>query len=257
MGIVLLMASCTTQRAPLTYFENIDVTQQGTPVGDYLVKIQPSDELYITVTSEIPSATAIFNLPSENPATASSLQLNTQPRQQTYIVDSNGDINFPHLGLIHVAGMNVEQLRDYLTQRISQEVVDPMVNVQLVNFVVNVAGEVKNPMRVNVETPRFSVLDAITAAGDLTPYGLRENVLVVREENGVRTYTRLNLNDAETLNSPYYFLKQNDYIYVEPSPVRKDNADYNTNNSYKLSIVSTIVSACSVIASLVIALAIK
>ncbi|MCC8118846.1 MAG: polysaccharide biosynthesis/export family protein [Bacteroidales bacterium] len=257
VGIVLLMASCTTQRAPLTYFENIDTTAKAIPAGDYMVKIQPSDELFITVTSETPEATAIYNLPSQNPATSANLISNTQPRQQTYIVDSKGDINFPQLGEIHVAGMNVEQLRDYLTERISKDVINPVVNVQLVNFVVNVAGEVKNPMRVSINTPRFSVLDAITAAGDLTPYGMRENVLLIREENGERTFTRIDLNDAALLSSPYYYVKQNDYIYVEPSPVRKDNADYNTNNSYKLSIVSTIVSACSVIASLVIALAVK
>lgn len=257
MGVILIMSSCSTQRAPLTYFENIDSTAQSIPAGDYMVKIQPSDELFITVTSEMPEATAMYNLPFSNPATSVSLISNTQPRQQTYIVDSKGDIYFPQLGEIHVAGMNVEQLRDYLTERISKDVIDPVVNVQLVNFVVNVAGEVKNPMRVSINSPRFSVLDAITAAGDLTPYGMRENVLLIREENGERTFTRLDLNDAALLSSPYYYVKQNDYIYVEPSPVRKDNADYNTNNSYKLSIVSTIVSACSVIASLVIALAVK
>ncbi len=254
LGIVSLMASCSTHRAPLTYFENIESSQSVIPAGDYLVKIQPSDELLITVTSEVPEATAIYNLPFTNPATATSLVTTTQPRQQTYIVDSKGDINFPHLGEIHVAGMTAEQVRDYLTQEISKEVLDPMVNVQLVNFVVNVAGEVKEPKRIEVNSPRFSVLDALTAAGDLTPYGMRENVLLIREENGERTFTRLNLNDPATLSSPYFYVKQNDYIYVEPSPVRKDNADYNTNNSFKLSVISTIVSACSVLASLIIAL---
>ncbi len=256
-SLILILASCSTQRAPLTYFENIESSQAVIPAGDYNVKIQPADELFITVTSEIPTTTAIYNLPFANPATSENLITNTQPRQQTYIVDSKGDINFPQLGEIHVAGMDVEQLRDYLTERISKDVVDPIVNVQLVNFVVNVAGEVKSPMRVAINSPRFSVLDAITAAGDLTPYGMRENVLLIREENGERTFTRLDLNDASLLSSPYFYVKQNDYIYVEPSPVRKDNADYNTNNSFKLSVISTIVSACSVIASLVIALAIK
>ncbi|MCC8114067.1 MAG: polysaccharide biosynthesis/export family protein [Bacteroidales bacterium] len=257
LSICAIMASCSSHRAPLTYFEDIDTMQAAIPTGDYKVKIQPSDELMITVTSEVPSATADYNLPLYNPGKSSDMQLSTQPKQQTYIVDSKGDINFPILGLIHVAGMDVEQLREYLTQRISENVLDPVVNVQLVNFVVNVAGEVKTPGRVSVTGTRYSLLDALTAAGDLTPYGMRENVLIIREQDGKRTHARINLNDAATLESPYFYLKQNDYIYVEPTPVRKDNADYNTNDSYKLSIVSTIVSACSVITSLVIALCIK
>lgn len=113
------------------------------------------------------------------------------------------------------------------------------------------------PGRIPVTTDRYSLLDALTAAGDLTPYGKRDNVLLIREENGVRKSVRLNLNDAATLQSPYFFLKQNDYIYVEPTDVRRHNAEYNQNNAFKLSVVSTIVSGCSVVASLIIALAIK
>jgi polysaccharide export outer membrane protein len=101
------------------------------------------------------------------------------------------------------------------------------------------------------------VLDALSAAGDLTVYGERENVLIIREENGKRTAHRLNLNSSEVFTSPYFYLQQNDYVYVSPNKIRKDNSKYNQNNAFKLSVVSTVVSGCSVIASLVIALAIK
>lgn len=103
----------------------------------------------------------------------------------------------------------------------------------------------------------MSVLDALALAGDITEYGERSNVLVIREENGKRTYAHLNLNSAESLNSPYFYLKQNDYVYVTPNKIKQSNSQYNTNNSYKLSVISTIVSASSVVASLIIALVVK
>ena len=103
----------------------------------------------------------------------------------------------------------------------------------------------------------MTILEAISEAGDLTPYGRRDNVLVIREENGKRTYARVDLSSKDLLNSPYYYLKQNDYIYVEPNDIREANSRYNQDNAYKLSVTSTIVSAASVIASLVIALTVK
>ncbi len=153
--------------------------------------------------------------------------------------------------------MTTEQLTDMLVQKISADVKDPVVTVRLANFTVVVAGEVKTPKTISVDRNRISVLDALAAAGDLTEYGERSNVLVIREEGGKRTYAHLDLNSSETLSSPYYYLKQNDYVYVAPNKVRQANSKYNQNNAFKLSVISTIVSASSVIASLVIALTVK
>lgn len=253
---LLTLASCSSKRQPLTYFKNIDVSAT-TPVSDFRVKVEPGDELFISVNSEYPDVTARYNVAQVNPATAKNTIMSAQPQNQTYVVDSQGDITMPVLGRVHVAGLTTEQIQNNLTERISIDVKSPLVKVTLVNFTIDVAGEVLKPGRIPVKSDRYSILDAITEAGDLTPYGKRENVLLIREENGVRKSVRLNLNDAATLQSPYFFLKQNDYIYVEPAEVRKDNAEYNQNNSYKLSVVSTIVSGCSVITSLIIALAIK
>lgn len=252
-ALILLSSSCSSNKRMLTYFVDVDSTTD-IPIGDYAVKIEPSDELFITINSLVPNASAAYNLPLSNPAFSGSLTEATQPAQQTYIVDTKGDIDMPILGKIHVAGKTTEQICDEITTLVSKDVTDPVVKVELVNFVVNVAGEVLTPGRYPVSSTRFSVLDALAAAGDLTSYGKRENVLIVREENGKRITARLNLNSADALSSPFFFLKQNDYVYVEPSHVRKDNADYNQNNSFKLSVVSTIVSGCSVIASLIIAL---
>ena len=142
-------------------------------------------------------------------------------------------------------------------KRISETVDDPIVRVQLVDFRVNVLGEVKKPGAVLVNKERYSILDALADANDLTEYGERSNVLLIREIDGKRIYQRLNLNSSDILTSPYFYLQQNDVVYVEPNEIRRENAKYNQNNAYKISVVSTIVSACSVIASLIIALTVK
>ncbi len=256
--VTLLLISCRSSKQNLSYFENVEGIQSGTiPSSDFEIKIQPDDELNITVSSVVPEATASYNLPQTNPALRSSLNLTTQMQNQTYVVDKNGDINFPILGKVKVEGLSVTELADLLRKKISVDVEDPHIRVELVNFKVNVLGEVKKPGAIAVSRQKYSVLDAIAESGDLTEFGLRENVLLIRDENGVKKYQRLNLNDINILSSPYFYLQQNDVLYVEPNKIRKDNSKYNQNNAFKISVVSTIVSAVSVIASLVIALAIK
>lgn len=257
--LAVLGSSCSTPKSSLIYFEDAHA-QAGSheiPVEDYAVKIQPGDELMITVTSVQPEATAPYNLPLSNPAKGATLGAASSPQQQTYLVGSNGDISFPVIGKLHVAGMTTAQLTDELTELISKEVIDPVVFVRLVNFKVNVMGEVKEPRQIEVEGERMSILDALAAAGDLTVYGNRENVLLIREEDGVRKYYQINLNDSKLLESPQFYLQQNDVILVSPNHIQQSNSRYNQFNAYKLSVISTVVSAASVIASLVIALTIK
>ena len=163
----------------------------------------------------------------------------------------------PVIGKLNVAGKTTKEVEQMVTSRVSQTVKDPFVRVQLVGFYVNVIGEVKTPIRVKVETERFTLLDAISAAGDLTEYGRRSSVMVIREEDGKQTYHRMDLADSNIFSSPYFYLRQNDVVYVEPNQIRIDNSKYNQNNAYKLTVISTIVSAASVIASLIIAVAVK
>ncbi len=171
----LAMFSCSTSRSPLTYFENIKTQQDGEipAPSSYQIKIVPDDELLITVTSLIPEATAEYNLPLSNPAKNGSLLEVTQPKQQTYLVDKTGDIDFPRLGTIHVAGMTTAELQNLLAKKISVDVEDPVVKVSLINFRINVLGEVRNPGTIGVNRERFSILDALGAAGDLTEYAER------------------------------------------------------------------------------------
>ncbi|MCM1440740.1 MAG: polysaccharide biosynthesis/export family protein [Roseburia sp.] len=259
--VVITVTSCRTTKH-LSYMQSISDSQSGTlATVAHPVKLAPHDELEIVVTSIVPEATAEYNLPAANTnrqslSSSTSLPENDK-RQQTYIVDPEGNIDFPIIGSLHVAGMTTSELKSKLTELISERVHDPKVMVRLSNFKVNVMGEVDEPKTIEVTTERFTIFDALAAAGDMTEYGRRDNVLVIREDGDSIRYTRLDLRDASVTSSPCYYLQQNDVVIVEPNGVREANAKYNTNNSFRLSVISTIVSAVSVIASLVIAIAIK
>ena len=253
-----MLTSCSSSKDnTLSYFKDLSGQLHGTlpnPQNDYSVLIQPDDELVITVSSVVPEATAAYNLPMENPAIRSALRSTTQPRTQTYIVDNNGYIMLPVLGRLMVKGKTTSQIADEITAMVAQNVKDPYVRVDIVNFGVDVMGEVRLPQRVHTTRQNYTVLDALTQCGDLTEFGERENVIVIRTENGKREYHRLNLNNSDVFSSPYFYLKQNDIVYVEPNQIRIDNSKYNQNNAFKLSVISTVVSSVSVIASLIIAL---
>lgn len=264
LPLLALLCSCKSHENLAYFSTNTPALEQVVADTDWKLKIAPDDELAITVTSEVPEATAIYNLPAVNPATGRNTSETVRERNisamtqiQTYIVDREGNIKFPRLGAIHAAGLTTAQLADELTRRIAEDVEAPYVRVELYNFKVNVLGEVAKPGLVHIPTERFSILDALAQAGDLTIFGRRDNVTLVREENGKITYHRVDLNDAKLFESPYYYLQQNDAIYVEPTEARRGQAEYNQNNAYKISVVSAIVSGCSVIASLIIALAVK
>lgn len=261
-GTLLILGSCATKRTELGYFKDIESIQTGTfGSTDYTLKVVPDDRLDITVTSIDPQATLVYNLPTQLvPVTDQTTGVTTMTASNTassYLVNSKGDITFPVFGNIHVEGMTAEQISEMLTKRISNYVEDPIVTVNISRFNVNVLGEVARPGMVQSQGERFSIIDAISKAGDITQYGVRENVLLIREEDGKKVYHHLDLSDSKVFDSPYFYLKQNDMIYVQPNNVKAENASYNINNGYKVQVTSAVISACSVVASLVIALAIK
>ena len=256
--LALIVSSCTTTRNNLSYFEDIQSQLSGAlGSSDYSVKIEPQDELSVTVTSFNPEATAEYNLPMYNPATNAGGLSITQGKQQTFIVNREGNIALPSVGEVHVAGLTVDEAAQLIGNKISKDVKDPYVKVVLQNFQVNVLGEVNRPSRIGISKEKFSVLDAIAACGDLNAYGRRDNVLLIRETDGKKEFVRLNLNDSKLFDSPYFYLKQNDIIYVEPTKVKEANATYDQNRGFKLSIATAIISGISVVASMIIALCIK
>jgi polysaccharide export outer membrane protein len=258
MIAAVTLLSCTSSKDnTLAYFKDLAAAPNGAlanPQGNYPLNIQPDDELVISITSAVPEATAAYNLPLDNPATRGNLRQTTQPRSQTYIVDEEGYIMLPILGRLMAKGKTITQLTDEIRTMVAQNVKDPYVRIDIVNFSVDVMGEVRTPQRVYSGRQHLTVLDALAQCGDLTEFGKRDRVFVIRTEDGKRDYHRLNLNSSDVFNSPYFYLRQNDVIYVEPNQIRIDNSKYNQNNAFKLSVISTIVSSVSVIASLVIAL---
>lgn len=256
---LLLITSCSTSKQNLTYFNNIDscsIESYKNP-EEYNIKIIPDDELVITVTSFVPEATAAYNIPLVNTSSRVSLSVNGQPSLQSYVVDKNGYIIFPVLGKIMVSGKTTTEISEIIRKEIAKDVQDPYVRVQLINCRINVLGEVRSPGAKPVNKERYSVMDALADAGDLSEYGRRDNILLIRENNGKKSYHRLNINDASILTSPYYYMQQNDIIYVEPNKIKKDNSKYNQNNAYKISVVSSITGLLSIIVSLAIALTVK
>lgn len=257
LAMLVAMTSCSSSKhTSLPYFADIEARAEGEfAKQSYHAKIAPDNELFISITSKDPLATAAYNMPMLNTATRDDLLKNTTPRAYTYLVDSEGNITMPVLGTIHVAGLTTEQLRDKLIKLVSAEVKDPIVTVDMTNFSVIVSGEVKTPAIIPVATERMTILEALASAGDLTEYGERSNVLIIRENvDGTRQFGHVDLNSSEVLTSPYYYLQPKDYIYVSPNKIKQDNSKYNQNNAFKLSVISTIVSGCSVVASLIIAL---
>lgn len=255
---IILLTSCKTTTNNITYFQDLD--NQSAVTGkavNYTPRIAPDDQLSITVSGMDPNAVATFNIPFASYLAPGETNVTSTPVLHTYLVNSHGEIDFPVLGKLQVGGMTRSELTDMMTKRISAYVKSPIVTIQIRNFKVSVLGEVNKPGTVNVPNERLSVLDALGMAGDLTIYGNRTNVLLIRDNNGLKEYHRFDLTSAEMLTSPYYYLQQNDVLYVEPNKARKGNAKYSQNGQFNVSLASTIISALSILASLGIALLVK
>ena len=256
---LLLLTSCKTTTNNITYFQDLDnqVTTIGKQTVNYTPRIAPDDQLSITVSGTDPNAVAAFNMPLASYLAPGEAYVTSTPVLHTYLVNSHGEIDFPVLGKLQVANMTRSELTDIMTEKISAYVKSPIVTIQIRNFKVSVLGEVNKPGMVNIPNERLSILDALGMAGDLTIYGNRTNVLLIRDNNGQKEYHRFDLTSSETLTSPYYYLQQNDVLYVEPNKARKGNAKDSQSGQFNISLASTIISALSILASLGIALLVK
>ena len=213
----------------------------------YNVALQPDDLLGISVYSNNPDATAVFNMGGsliQAPQTSvtegiSSSATNSEVLSK-YLIDKQGTIDFPVLGELKIEGLTVSQLKDSLKARLNQYLQNPIVNIRLLNYKITVLGEVLRPATYTIPSERLTIIDAIGMAGDLTIYGKRENVLLVREENGKRNFIRLNLNSSNIFQSPYYYLKQNDIVYVEPNKAKVDTLE--STSLRRITVIASILS---------------
>ncbi|MFC0261853.1 polysaccharide biosynthesis/export family protein [Fontibacter flavus] len=223
----LTLFSCAKRN--LVYFSDIETYEDySVPVGQFTEpRIQPDDLLSITVTSLNPESNMLFNVGVLMPSGDRANTVVSSPVNENYLVDKDGFINYPVIGKISLNRLTKQEAVDKMAGLVSEYVKDPIVNIRFTNFKVTVIGEVQKPASFVIPTEKITVLEALGMAGDMTAYGKRENVMVIREKDGMRTAARLNLNDKAVLASPYYYLQQNDVVYVEPYKTKAIQADTN------------------------------
>ncbi|MFR9166033.1 MAG: polysaccharide biosynthesis/export family protein [Dysgonomonas sp.] len=244
--ISIIIASCSTYKE-ISYFQDLDDSTAGILNEDKLfhsMQIRPDDELSITVTSIDPLAATPFNSPLQQSTSSLGLKMpgesvNSTGRPSNYLVDTNGDINFPVLGKIHIAGMTKDEAVTYFENRLKEYIKDPIVNIRIVNFKVSVLGEVNMPGSYYFSTQRVSILDAIASAQDLTTHGRRSNVLVIREDDGKKEYFKVDLTKTDMFSSPNFYLQQNDIVYVTPNKEKQRDANSGLQKQFNLSIISS------------------
>ncbi|MDR2270660.1 MAG: polysaccharide export protein [Sphingobacterium sp.] len=243
--LVLALFNSCGSRKNMVYLQN-DSTRINTFYGQYVPKIQVNDILTIVVTAADPKVTAPFN-PVSSMASGNMTQAVDLALRPTYTVDKNGDVTLPMLGKVNVAGLTRIEAIDKIRVELSQYIKDPGVNINFNNFRISVLGEVAKPGSFTLPTERLTVLEALSMAGDLTIRGVRHNVLLIREIDGQKTMHRLDLTKQSTMNSPYYYLAQNDVIYVEPNKSQINNSKLGANSNIIISIASLLITVISVL----------
>ncbi|TNE59135.1 MAG: hypothetical protein EP344_09165 [Bacteroidetes bacterium] len=213
---LLSQTACIQHRNLVNFDTGPSFDSLVAPIEGHSLLIQTDDLLAISVQSQTsdPKITAPFM--TVDPLGGAGGTINA-PK---YLVDFNGKINMPLIGKIPVAGLTTHDARDTLSRYLSQYLKNPIVNVRLSNFRFSVLGEVNNAGTYNVDYERVTLLEALGQAGDLTKYGNRQNILVIRQTNGQRRYGHVNLHQRDVFNSPYFFIEQGDIIYVEPLPAK-------------------------------------
>lgn len=211
----------------------------------------PKDILNITVNTTDPAAAAPFNLTVQDPiySTNGSLRTTTQPSLQQYLVNNDGEIDFPVLGRLRISGLTKNECEALIRQKLIPYLKEtPVVTVRMINYKISVLGEVTRPGTFTVTNEKVNVLEALAMAGDMTVYGVRDNVKLVREDaEGKRQIQTLNLNDADLVLSPYFYLQQNDILYVTPNKTKARNSDIGNSTTIWISATSILVSIASLL----------
>ena len=228
--MAVFFTACTSTKK-IIYLQDVVPLKQQEIEQKYEVIIHGDDLLAVMVNSRDPELALPFNMPM----VSYQLGSNTGGQQRVlgYLVDTNGNIDFPILGEIHVEGLTRMQLTELIKNKLIEGdlIKDPIVTVQFLNFKISVMGEVGRPGSFTISGDRITLLEALSMAGDLTIYGRRDRVGVIRENNGKRTILFHDLRSADIFNSPCYYLQQNDIVYVEPNKAKSGQSSINQNNS--------------------------
>ena len=244
-----LFSSCVS-RKNMIYFQGAEGTATNDKPNNGSTNFEPliqnDDMLFIQVSALEADAVTHFNLQSAQAmtdvtgvSTGSSSTFAIQ--KQTYLVDNQGNIDFPVIGTINVGNITISKLKDLLKTKLAIYLKDPVINVRIVNFKVSVLGEVNRPGQVSILSQRVTLPEALAMAGDLTLFAKRENILLIRDVQGVKTYNRIDLTKADFVNSPFYYLDQNDVVYVEPRDVKLNSSAISSNVMTIISIISFLI----------------
>jgi polysaccharide export outer membrane protein len=217
--LYMFFASSCVNTKNAVYFNNLGDSATKTSPLEFEPVIQKSDLLSIYVSSLNPTATEVFNTPFSTMVQSATSSAGSTSQSIGYLVSTDGNIIFPVLGSIHAAGLTKKQLTESISKSLLDKklLIDPIVNIRFLNYRVTVLGEVTRPSVISVANEQISLLEAIGLAGDLTIFARRDNVMIIRDDNGKKVIKRINLNSEELFGSPYYYLKTNDVIYVEPN----------------------------------------
>lgn len=248
-ALTLGVFSCAP-RQQINYMTDIENIALDNSIKNSRSTLQPGDQLVITVTAKDMDVVQPFNqsysagtsITQYSAPSSNNLPQHVPVSGSTYIVDTDGNITFPQIGMVSTKEENIESMKIKLSDLISQYVKSPVVDVKLVNFKVSVLGEVNKPGTYVIPDGGTTLLAALGLAGDSTPFGVRNNVLIVRNIDGQITKGRVDLSSAQFINSPYYYLKQNDIVYVQPNANREKSARVDPNTGLYISVASVIAS---------------
>ena len=240
---LILLLSCASKKK-VVYLQDIDQTKSYDSSTLYEPKLQPDDLLSIIVSAENPELSVPFNLPQIQ----GNYEINNnQNGIKTYLVDNFGYIEFPVIGKLKLGGLTRTEATAKLVNAVGEYIKNPIINLRILNFKVSILGEVLKPSSFTLSSERITLLEAISMAGDLTIYGKRNNILIIREAEGKKTYNRVDITKSDFLNSPFYYLAQNDIVVVEPNKTRVNASVIGPN-------VTATISAISVLVTLIVVL---
>ena len=243
--ILSILQSCVSKK-DIIYLQN-DKIEQEKVSNNYITIFKPDDLLLISVISQNPEAAIPFNLPAVV-VSASGGNVVGQPSQLPYLIDSKGEIDFPLLGKIKIAGLTREEAIQLLKEKLSPKYLkNPAIYIRITNFKINVTGAVKRPGTYTIQNERVTILDALSLAGDLEISAKRQDILVIREENNKKVEYKVNLLSKKLYTSPVFYLQQNDNIYVEPNYASIQSASSNTNTSLFISVTGLLITIVSLI----------
>ena len=246
---VIFLSGCTSYKK-VPYLQDVSKKELCDTIPMYDAKIMPKDLLTIIVNTTDPEVAIPFNMTVQTSVNvAHSASLTHQPTLQQYLVSNDGTIDFPVLGVLNVVGLTKDELEDLICKKLKGYIEEePIVTVRMVNYKISVLGEVARPGVFTISNEKVSIFEALALAGDLTIWGMRDNVTVIRENaDGHRDIIVLNLNNADIANSPYYYLQQNDILYVTPNKTKAKNSGVGQSTSLWFSGVSILVSIVNIL----------